>query len=174
MNEVIIKPIRSEIVRQIFTKFSIFSNNDAQPQIIRNSNKHTSVNAVQDLPENEDEMFEIDNEIIFDINSAKKILGEDSSHLIMELLKETINTIIPQELPCLETAHAEENWQAVADICHKLKGGFLSIGLTRAATSCKYLERYHKAGKNVLLENLYQQVLETLEATSNRLKEFTK
>ncbi len=78
------------------------------------------------------------------------------------------------ELPRLKAAHEIGNWKTVADIAHKLKGGFLSISLNRAATACKYLERYHKAGKTELLEKLYQQVIKILEITSNSLKSLTK
>lgn len=176
INEVIIKPIRPEILDEVAAKFSLFKNSESQSDSSKAStpDNPTSVNAELDLPENEDELFEIDNEMIFDIKSATKILGEDNADLLMQMLKETINTGIPEELPRLQKAHDEGNWQAVADISHKLKGGFLSISLNRAATACKYLERYHKAGKTELLEKLYQQVLKILEETSNRLKDFTK
>lgn len=112
--------------------------------------------------------------MIFDIESAKQILGDKNTSLLMEMLKDTINNVIPKELPRLQKAHDDENWQAIADISHKLKGGFLSISLSRAATACKYLERYHKTRKTELLEKLYQQVLKTLDETSKRLKAFTK
>ena len=102
-----------------------------------------------------------------------KTLG-DNTALLMKMLKDTINITIPDELPRLKAAHEIGNWKTVADIAHKLKGGFLSISLNRAATACKYLERYHKAGKTELLEMLYQQVIKILEITSNSLKSLTK
>ena len=171
INEVIIKPIRPEILDKIIAKFSLFNNNET---LKFSSDESTNVNVESDLPKNEAELFSVDNEMIFDIKSAKKILGDTNTDLLMEMLKDTINNVIPNELPRLQKAHAEKNWQIVADISHKLKGGFLSISLERAATACKYLERYYKTGKTELLEKLYQQVLKTLEETTNRLKAFTK
>ena len=172
INEILIKPIRAEVITKVFTKFSILTNKNIQSPEIEKSNISNALENKQDLPESEDALFEINDIIIFDIMGAKKIVGENNSELIMQLLKETICTTIPQELPRLKAAHDKENWQDIADISHKLKGGFLSIGLTRAATACKYLERYHKSGETMLLEKLYQQLLNTLEATTNRLKGF--
>jgi hypothetical protein len=77
-------------------------------------------------------------------------------------------------MPLLKAAHVAGQWQVVADISHKLKGGFLSIGLNRAATASKYLERYHKTGKTELLEKLYQQLLQTLHITSVKLLPYIK
>ncbi len=110
--------------------------------------------------------------MIFNIEVAKKIIGANNASLLMSLVKDTINEGIPMELPRMIAAHDTNDWQTVANISHKLKGGFLSIGLSRAATACKYLERYHKTGKTELLEKLYQQVLETLEMTSKMLMPF--
>lgn len=92
----------------------------------------------------------------------------------MDLIKTTITSLIPEELLLMKQAHDTGNWKTVSRIAHKLKGGFLSIGLTRAATACQYLERYYKAGHTVLLEKLYAQVLETLDTTSVSLKSFIK
>ena len=171
INEVIIKPIRPEILDKIITQFALFNNSE---KFTSSPDESKNVNVESDLPKDEAELFFVDNEMIFDIKSAKKILGDANTDLLMQMLKETINKGIPEELARLQKAHAEENWQAVADISHKLKGGFLSISLSRAATACKYLERYHKTGKTELLEKLYQQVLKALEDTSSRLKDFTK
>ncbi len=167
IDAVIIKPISIKIIDEIFSKFPL--KNAQQSQLINTTKKPAFSNAELDLPERDTELFEIEHEIIFDIDNAKKILGENHAKLIMELVKDTIKKTIPQELPRLKAAHDAGQWQTVADISHKLKGGFLSIGLKRAATACKYLERYHKTGKTELLEKLYQQVLKTLEITSNRL-----
>lgn len=182
INEVFIKPIRPEMLSEICAKFALFSNTTKQPSPGNCSDQKpptTSANTSKmralrfDLPNTEDELFAIDNQMIFDIETARKILG-DNTVLLMKMLKETINISIPAELPRLKTAYEAGNWQVVADISHKLKGGFLSIGLNQAATACKYLERYYKTGETKLLEKLYQQVLKTLDDTSTRLKSFAK
>ena len=181
INEVFIKPIRPEILSEICAKFSLFGNNNnqefstGQSNITLSSyiNKPNTGAIGLDLPNTEAELFEIDNQLIFDIASERKILGDNTS-LLMQMLKDTINITIPEELSHLQVSHETNNWQTIANIAHKLKGGFLSISLSRAATACKYLERYHKTGKTELLEKLYQQVIKTLEITSNSLKSFAK
>lgn len=165
INEVIIKPIRPEVLHNIVVKFSLINKN-----VQHGDYTHYSLDA--DLPDNTEELFNIDDEMIFDIESAKGILGPQNTGLIMQMLTETINDVIPEELPRLKKAHEIGNWQDVADISHKLKGGLLSISLTRAATACKYLERYYKTGETELLEKLYQQVIATLNMTCSRLKSF--
>ena len=70
----------------------------------------------------------------------------------------------------MRQAHEEGDWKKVADIAHKLKGGLVYVGLTRLATACRYLERYYKAGHTDLLEQLYQQVLKTVEVTVSSLR----
>lgn len=182
INEVFIKPIRPEMLSEIGAKFDLFGNTTKQPSPSNVSDHPPPATSTEksnmgglglDLPNTEDELFAIDNQIIFDIETAQKILG-DNTVLLMKMLRETINIIIPAELPRLKTAYEASNWQVVADISHKLKGGFLSIGLNQAATACKYLERYYKTGETKLLEKLYQQVLKTLDATSTRLQLFVK
>lgn len=170
IDAVMIKPISVKIIDEILSKFLL--QNAQNSQLINTTKNPEFGNTELDLPENDTELFEIEHEIIFDIASAKKILGENRAELLMELVKDTIKKNIPQELVSLKAAHDAGQWQTVADISHKLKGGFLSIGFKRAATACKYLERYHKTGRTELLEKLYQQVLKTLELTSNRLMPF--
>jgi two-component system aerobic respiration control sensor histidine kinase ArcB len=89
------------------------------------------------------------------------------------MLKLTMN-IIGEELPLLNAAHEKSDWQQVAKISHKLKGGFLNIGLTRAAIACQYLERYHKAGHRNLLEQLYLMVLKVLDETAKNIQTLVK
>lgn len=171
INEVIIKPIRSEVIKMICDKFSLFG---AYNQQISSNNAADllSFDVVgMDLPNTEDELFAIDSHMIFDIKNATKILG-DNKELLMRMLQDTINKVIPEELSHLVIAHDQGNWQRVADIAHKLKGGFLSISLNRSAIACKYLERYYKTGATELLEKLYQQVLKALEITVSKLKGF--
>lgn len=176
INEIVIKPIRPEIISELCSKFSLFRKDDAQlksRETASSINKAPNIDMLDlDLPDTE-QLFETDNQMIFDIEGARKILG-DNTALLMKMLKDTVNISIPEELSRLRAAHDTNNWQTIADIVHKLKGGFVSIGLNRAAIACKYLERYHKTGKTELLEKLYQQVLKTLELTSNSLKFFTK
>lgn len=176
MNEVYIKPIRPEILPEIFAKFSLSNTKNTsslEPQPNSASIKPSSHGALGiDLPNTEEELFAIDNLLIFDPESAKKIIG-DNKKLLADMLKLTLD-VIEEELPLLKTAYEEKNWEQVAKISHKLKGGFLNIGLTRAAVACQYLERYHKAGHRNLLEQLYCMVLKVLDETTKNISNLLK
>ncbi|PJD93039.1 MAG: hypothetical protein CK423_08120, partial [Legionella sp.] len=170
MNDVTIKPLSIEKLTQIYNKFSLFDAQASEPD-----NNPVSLSSLlqisplgADLPNTEDELFALEHILIFDRDAAKKVLGENRA-LLTKMLTLTINTIL-EELPHLKTAFEADDWGKVAKVSHKLKGGFLSIGLTRAATACQYLERYHKAGHTKLLAQLYQQAIKVLEDTSEKLK----
>ncbi|MCR9191827.1 MAG: ATP-binding protein [Gammaproteobacteria bacterium] len=182
MNDVIIKPINIQTLAKVCDKFSLFSENDDTLQPLNETTEDIPSKSVNpqnkymlkaDLPDTEAELFELDSLPIFDVQHAREMLGNDNV-LLMKVLKDTINITIPEELPRMDKAHEEGNWQTVADISHKLKGGFLSISLTRAAIACQYLERSQKIGNTTLLEKLYQQVTKTIEETSDKLKIFVK
>lgn len=174
MDEVLIKPIKAESLQNICSQFSLF----ADTQHVAPSQPNPPAAPVEkqgalgeDLPDTESELFSLTEFPICDRDKALKILGNNAG-LLKELVNTTIHTLIPEELALLEQAHTAENWQTVARIAHKLKGGFLSIGLTKAAIACQYLERYFKAGHTKLLEKLYTQMLEVLQETSIDLKNF--
>lgn len=174
MDEVLIKPIKAESLQNICSQFSLF----ADTQHVAPSQPNPPAAPVEkqgalgeDLPDTESELFSLTEFPICDRDKALKILGNNAA-LLKELVNTTIHTLIPEELALLKEAHTAENWQTVARIAHKLKGGFLSIGLTKAAIACQYLERYFKAGHTNLLEKLYTQMLEVLQETSMDLKNF--
>ncbi|PJD92777.1 MAG: hybrid sensor histidine kinase/response regulator [Legionella sp.] len=170
MNHVIIKPLNIEKLTEIYHTFSVFNDttNTSSSSSTAISKKALGI----DLPNTEEELFAIDNLLIFDIENAKKVLGNDNS-LLMDMLKLTM-TILSEELSHLKPAHEASDWEKIAKVAHKLKGGFVSIGLTRAATACQYLERYHKAGHIQLLEKLYDQMIRVLDKTAEILKTLIK
>lgn len=178
INDVYIKPMKIETLSEICTKFLLFDTHDQSAVLLNETNIPLSSDNVKisalgvDLPNTEAELFLTDKLLIFDPESAKKVIG-DNSKLLMDMLTLTLN-IIAEELPLLKKAHEENDWMQVAKISHKLKGGFLNVGLTRAAITCQYLERYHKAGHKKLLEQLYLMVLKALDDTSKNLKTLIK
>ncbi len=178
MNYVIIKPLKPETLTELCNEFALFGGTQYNPSHLdKPSLKLVNIQCVgalgPDLPNTEAELFEIDNLPIFDIENAGRLLG-DNTALLMKMLRDNINIVIPEELPRLKKAHDDNDWQVVADIIHKLKGGFLSISLTRIATACQYLERYQQAGHSASFEKLYQQFLEILEITIEQLKPWSE
>ena len=177
MNDVMIKPMNAEKIRVVYNKY-LLSGTNRLPLHAAPTQELPIIPSIinegdigEDLPDTETKLFELDDLLIFDIAKARKILGNNDV-LLKELIKTSITSLIPEELALMKVAHDAANWQTVSRIAHKLKGGFLSIGLTRAATACQYLERYYKAGHSALLEKLYAQVLATLDSTSVNLQSF--
>jgi PAS domain S-box-containing protein len=175
MNEVIIKPITTELIHNLIRKYAL-SDNPNHAMIIsphkKPSEQTTAKSALsENLPNIETQLFELEQFMIFDIEKAKKVLGDSETNLI-EMIKINMLSVIPEELPLMQQAHQKKDWQSITNIAHKLKGGFIYIGLTRAAMACQYLERYYKAGHTQLLENLYEQVLQTLNITTASLRSF--
>ena len=178
INYVIIKPLRPETLTELCNKFALFGGAQSNPSHLDKSSLKSintqNVGALgPDLPNTEAKLFEIDNLPIFDIENAGRLLG-DNTALLMKMLRDNINIVIPEELPRLKKAHDDCDWPAVADIAHKMKSGFLSISLTRLATACQYLERYQQAGHSASLEKLYQQFLKILEITIEQLKPWSE
>lgn len=182
INYVIIKPMRPETLTELCNKFALFGETQSTPSPLAKpylNSVNTTPNTQNagalgpDLPNTEAELFEIDNLSIFDIENAGRLLG-DNTTLLMKVLRDNINIVIPEELPRLKKAHGDNDWKTVADIAHKMKGGFLSVSLTRLATACQYLERYQQAGHSASLEKLYQQFLKVLEITTKKLKPWSE
>lgn len=173
INEVIIKPIRPEILAAIFNKFALFGEKIDRPLPVQKSSLLTKIAGKSalgaDLPDTEENLFTLKQFKLFDIEKAQKILGNNSTNLT-NMIKMNLETIIPQELPKLRQAHADGDWNTVAHIVHKLKSGLVYVGLTQLAMACQYLERYYKAGHTKLLERLYDQVLKAIDITILELK----
>ena len=177
INQVIIKPMKPEILTSLCTEFALF-NEKQEPSPPFNKPSLQSATQKQgalgpDLPNTEAELFAIDNLPIFDMENAQRILGNNTT-LLMKVLKDSINITIPEEFPRIKKAHEAGDWVKVADIVHKLKGGFLSVSLTRLGVACQYLERYHQAGHTAALERLYQQFIKILDITTQQLKPWTE
>lgn len=177
INNVIIKPMRFEAFTELCVEFALFGGKQKIPPQVDKLDLQpvTQKQGVlgPDLPNTEPALFEIDNFPIFDMENAQKLLG-DNTTILMKVLRDSIKIVIPEELPRLKKAHAAGDWVKVADIVHKLKGGFLSISLTRLGVACQYLERYHQAGHTASLEKLYKQFIKVLDMTCKQLKPWTE
>ena len=99
---------------------------------------------------------------LFDVENGISILG--SEEILHEMIKDMI-IAIPADCQELEQAHAAPDWQRLEKLAHRIKGGALYCGVIRMRYACQYLECYRKAGYSALQEQLYQQLLEVLEAT---------
>lgn len=134
------------------------------------SSKKTTKNQVltEDLPDTESQLFQL--EVYPLLDNEKGVRAAGSPTLLKEMLEILIKEILPEEIANLKEAYTVKNWDQIASIAHKLKGGCLYCGATRMLYACQYLERYHKSGQNKLLNKLYNQCINVLEQTKKHLE----
>lgn len=159
MNKVLVKPIYLHTMQAIIKQY-ITADDLAE--------KHQGGKLGRDLPDNEEQLFELDKFNLLDIEVGTANLGNVT--VLNELLELMISQAIPEDLAFIQKAHAEKNWEQVENIAHKMKSGALYCGTTKMQYACQYLERYRKAGYFTLLEPLYQQLIQVVAETKNHLE----
>ena len=125
-----------------------------------------------DLPTDTENLFALSKFPLLDIEAGLETAGTKA--VLRELLLCLVNEAIAPDVSKMQAAYAENDWDTVQKLAHKIKGGAVYVGTIRLKMACQYLERYWKIGQKKLLEQLYQQALavinETVIAISTWLK----
>lgn len=153
MDGVLTKPLTQAHATDILKTF--IPNNHAE--------KLTEFTKVRcDLPDSDDEMFQLSQLAILNSEEAVKNCGTN------EMLKELL-TLMAQELPTdlesMKKAFTDNDYSLVEKTAHKIKGGAVYVGTIRMKYACQYLERYWKTGQRELFETLYNQAVCSIEET---------
>ena len=169
MNDVYSKPVSLKTIKAMICKYT---SSTETPPPNHNAPSHTvsSGKLGRDLPNKEDELFALDTFPILDINTAIKNLGNED--LLREILQLMLDKAIPDDITAIEKARAENNWELVEKLAHKMKGGAVYCGTVRMQYACQYLERYRKAGHNSVLDALYLQLMHVLEETKQHIEQW--
>nr|HAT8713832.1 response regulator [Legionella jordanis] len=117
---------------------------------------------------NEEEWFDLSHFPVLDVEEAKKTIANDS--MLVEMLTFMVNESLPKDLKVMKEAHENNNWDKVQQIAHKIKGGAVYVGTIKIKMACQNFERYWKAGKCELLEQLYQQILSAIDESQKEIK----
>jgi HPt (histidine-containing phosphotransfer) domain-containing protein len=117
----------------------------------------------RDLPDTEDQLFELENFPLLDVAQGIKTMG--CSTLFKNLLTLMVSTALPDDTRLIQQAYAVKDWEMVENLAHKIKSGALYCGTIKMQYACQYLERYRKAGHTLSLEKLYHQLITILEET---------
>ncbi|KTD38619.1 sensory histidine-kinase / response regulator, partial [Legionella nautarum] len=125
-----------------------------------------------DLPDNEEELFALEQFPLLEVEQTLKNLGNKS--VFIELLQDLIEVSIPQDFPRMKDAFATKNYEQVEKLAHKLKGGAVYVGTIRMKYACQYLERYWKSGQRELFKKLYKQTVSVIEETMSYVKNWLK
>jgi len=164
MNDVFSKPITTELMTNILRK------NVTNKLSMINENQQAYGLLGLDLPDSEEELFDLQKFALLDINKAISTVGNES--LVRQVLELMISEEIQKDIVFIKTAHSIGNWEEIEKFAHKMKGGAVYIGTVRMQYACQYLERYHKAGHTRLLELLYQQLITVVDDTQNHIREW--
>lgn len=124
---------------------------------------------VKDLPDTEDELFDLEQYPLLDVSYGIGLSGVSESEFF-NLLNLFVMKEVPEDKRAIEEAYSIKDWDKVEKLSHKLKGGTDYMGAIRMKYACMYLERYRKAGYSILLEKLYQQLIKTLDETLECIK----
>lgn len=127
-----------------------------------------------ELPDNENQLFEIKSLPALDVEIFHKIYTyDDWEEAFTELMGIFLETL-PKERSLIQEAHDSHDWKKVEALAHKMKGGCLTTGMQRLSIACQFLERYIKAGHSQQCEKLYEQMLTTLNDTVPDVKNWLK
>ncbi|MDP3561663.1 MAG: ATP-binding protein [Legionellaceae bacterium] len=172
MNDVFTKPMSFTTMQTIISKFTSSS---PEPKTSPDQ-KPTEISSVKlgpDLPDTEDELFELDAFSLLNIEQALQCMGNNK-----DVLNDVLNSLITQEIPtekaAIEAAYVKKDWVEIERLAHKMKGGAAYTGLIKMKYACQYLERYLKAGHSQLAEKLYQQLLSVFDKTADTIKKWMK
>jgi len=157
MNGVLIKPLTKAQASDILKTFI--------PE--RHSETKLSTPARRDLPDNDEDLFQLEQFALFDSNEAFKNLNTKAQ--VVELLKILLEEQLPEIKAQLEKAFADKDYPLIEKLTHKLKSSAMYLGAFRLKYACQYVERYWKTGETKLMDLLYQQALRVIDQTSKQL-----
>uniref|UniRef100_UPI001055C78F response regulator n=1 Tax=Legionella nautarum TaxID=45070 RepID=UPI001055C78F len=125
-----------------------------------------------DLPDNEEELFTLEQFPLLEVEQTLKNLGDKS--ILIELLNDLVTASIPEDFTRMKAAFAAKDYEQVEKLAHKMKGGAVYVGTLRMKYACQYLERYWKSGQRELFEKLYKQAVSAIEETMSYVKNWLK
>lgn len=118
-----------------------------------------------DLPDENDELFRLDQFDLFSLEQGIKSCGSDS--MLIEVLTLMTAKEIPNDLEQMKLAFDSNDYAQVEYLAHKIKGSAIYAGTTRMKYACQYLERYWKTGGRKLFHDLYHQTVKIIQLTTD-------
>ncbi|MGQ3892195.1 PAS domain-containing protein [Legionella sp. CNM-4043-24] len=166
MNKVIQKPIRFDTMQSLIKQY-VYSTSQPDEQL----SVKPATGLGLDLPETEQQLFELEDYPLLDIEQGINSMGNIET--LKDLLKDML-ALLPIDEMELEKAYSAKNWGLVEKTAHKIKGGAVYCGTVKMKYACQYLERYHRAGYSELLEKLYHQLIQIINETRRSIADWLK
>ena len=146
MNAIYSKPLTPDKASEIL---SAFLSHSQAPALKENRDESSNNNDLQSLP-------------LLDKEKALKLLGgEEILHELLGLLESGLT----KEIAELKQYHQNKDWQGIAKLAHKWKGGASYCGASRLEQVCQEIGTALKAGSPEKSEILYQTLLQVAEET---------
>lgn len=151
MNEVYRKPMQSQALKALLESLLL---------PIDEGNEDIAGVLGEDLPDTEQQLFEIDKYPLLDLQVAIQTLGNESvARMILKTLKKDGVT---DDLVLIKEAYVRSDWVTIEKLSHKIKGG-ACYGTVRMYYALLYMERYIKAGHTRCLKPLYDQMIRVID-----------
>ena len=161
MNDIFSKPMDLRTLSSIKASYLTLEPPSPAPNSsIASNNSFSSLGL--DLPDTEQELFQLNRWPVFDEQLALLQMGNDQS-LLFDVLRDFVEKQIPGDIALINAAYAQKDWDLVEKIAHKMKGGVVYCGTIKMKYACQYLERYRKAGHATQLDKLYHQLIQVTE-----------
>lgn len=120
-------------------------------------------------PENTD-LFQLSQFPVLDLEKGITILG--SERRLKDMLFLMLTQSIDADKLKIEIAYAKKEWIKIGNLAHKIKGGAAYCGMVKMQMACDYLEHYPKEKEPTVLNQLYQQLIETIEITKKEVTDW--
>lgn len=168
MDKILIKPATFKLIQSIvdeFIKSKKITTSDTSNEKNREIEKNT------DLPANE-ELLKLSEFPLFDLERGINILGNEA--LLKDMITLMLHHGIDEDRIKITRAYAQKDWNKIQSLAHKMKGGATYCGMIRLKVACEYLERYQKNGHANLLEELYAQLIQSIDMTKEYVSDWLK
>lgn len=160
MNAILSKPLTAKSCADIVDAFI--------PSRKKADNSGATLSFGADLPESEDDLFNLTAFPTLDIEDGIKTIGNEET--LTEMLRFMVEEALPQDLVLMKNAYDEKDWDKTQQLAHKIKGGAVYVGTIKIKMACEYLERYWMTGQRDLLERLYQQAIAVIDEGTQEIK----
>lgn len=159
MNQVYTKPMNTQTLQKIL------ENNSSQfsplsEDLILSTHLSTT----------EKRFFQLQHYSLFDKEEGITHLSDEI--VLKNVLQSLLQHDLPKDTDELESAFQHKDWDKIAALSHKIKGGASYCGTVRLKFACQYLETYHKSEETNLREKLYEQLLKVINDTKNEVSDW--
>ena len=164
MNTVLTKPIRLNEITNVLNEFLP----NSQSTLIQSSdNPNTAKTTLEEAA-----LFELEKYPLLDVENGISLLGSASA--LKELLLIMINDSIPEDHKYLLQAYSKKDWEQVAKLAHKMKGGAMYCGTIRLQIACLNLEKHRSKGYAHIHDALFKQLNTVIDLTKEAIRNWIK